>query len=170
MKISLIAAMAHGRAIGIDNRMPWHLPADFQHFRRVTLGKPVVMGRKTFESIGRPLPGRHNIVVSRDPELHFDGATVVASIEAALAAAGEVDEVMVIGGESFYAQMLPRADYLYLTFVEGDFEADAWFPEWDPAEWQEIEQSAHPADERNSQAMRFVTLQRKGSASTVGPK
>ncbi len=158
--ISLIAAMGHDRAIGIDNRMPWHLPADFQHFRRITLGKPVVMGRKTFESIGRPLPDRHNVVVTRDAAWRHDGVTVAPSIEAALAACGAVDEVMIIGGASFYAQLLPRAERLYLTFVDGDFEADAWFPAWEPAEWQEIERNDHPADARNSHAMTFVTLQR----------
>lgn len=160
--LSLIAAMADDRAIGIDNRLPWKLPADMKWFRQHTLGKPIVMGRKTFESFGgKPLPQRTNIVISRDKDYQAEGAVVVHSIEEAIAAAGEVDEVMIIGGESFYRQMLPRADRFYLTLVHGKFEADAWFPEFDGDEWQEVERSEYPADEKNPYACTFLILQRK---------
>lgn len=160
--LSLIAAMADDRAIGINNSLPWKLPADMQWFRRHTLGKPVVMGRKTFESFGgRPLPQRTNIVITSDQSYQAEGAVVVHSIDEALAAAGEVEEVMIIGGESFYRQMLPRADRFYLTLVHGKFEADAWFPDFDLAAWEEVERTEHPADGKNPYACSFLILQRK---------
>ncbi len=120
MMISMIAAMAHDRVIGLDNQMPWHLPADLAHFKRVTLGKPVLMGRKTFESIGRPLPGRRNLVISRNPDYRADGVEVIDSVEAALAllTGSDVAELMVIGGGHLYGQLLPRADRLYLTRID----------------------------------------------------
>lgn len=162
--ISLIAAMADDRVIGIENRLPWKLPADMQWFRRHTLGKPIVMGRKTFESFGgRPLPDRLNIVVSRNLDYRAEGAVVVDTIEAALAAAGDVDEVMIIGGASFYAQMLPRAERFYLTQVHGRFEADAWFPEFDWGEWHETLREEHRADEKNSHDCSFILLERNAS-------
>lgn len=154
--------MADDRAIGIENRLPWKLPADMKWFRRHTLGKPVVMGRKTFESFGgRPLPERLNIVVTRDENYQADGAVVVHDIDEAIAAAGGVEEVMIIGGESFYGQMLPRADRFYLTLVHGRFEADAWFPEFDWNEWREVAREEHPADEKNAYACSFIVLERK---------
>lgn len=160
--ISLIAAMADDRAIGIENRLPWKLPADMKWFRRHTLGKPVVMGRKTFESFGgRPLPERTNIVITRDKNYRAEGAVVVHSIDEAISAAGDVEEVMIIGGESFYGQMLPQADRFYITLVHGSFEADAWFPEFDWDEWKEVEREEHPADEKNAWACSFITLERK---------
>lgn len=160
--ISLIAAMADDRAIGIENRLPWKLPADMRWFRLHTLGKPVIMGRKTFESFGgRTLPERTNIVITGDTSYQADGALVVHSIDEALAAAGDVEEVMIIGGESFYRQMLPRADRFYLTRVHGSFDADAWFPEFDPAQWEELERTEYPADEENPYACSFVVLQRR---------
>lgn len=159
--LSLIAAMADDRAIGIDNRLPWKLPADMQWFRRHTLGKPIVMGRKTFESFGgKPLPQRTNIVITRDENYRAEGALVVHTIDEAIAAAGAVDEVMIIGGESFYRQMLPRAERFYLTLVHGKFEADAWFPEFDWNEWREVAREEHPADEKNPYACTFLILQR----------
>lgn len=160
--ISLIAAMADDRAIGIENRLPWKLPADMKWFRRHTLGKPVVMGRKTFESFGgRPLPERTNIVITRDKNYRAEGAVVVHSIDEAISAAGDVEEVMIIGGESFYGQMLPQADRFYITLVHGSFEADAWFPEFDWNEWKEVEREEHPADEKNAWACSFIVLERK---------
>lgn len=159
-RISLIAAMAEDRIIGRDNAMPWHLPADLAHFKRITLGKPVVMGRKTLESIGRPLPGRHNIVVSRNPEYAPEGVTVVADLDAALAVAGDVPELMIIGGATLYAQMLPKADRLYLTFIELRVEGDARFPDWRDGNWRESHSESHAPDEKNSHAYRFVTLER----------
>ena len=160
--LSLIAAMADDRAIGIDNRLPWRLPADMQWFRRHTLGKPIVMGRKTFESFGgKPLPQRTNIVITTDKAYRAEGAVVVNSIDEALAAAGEAEEVMIIGGESFYRQMLPRADRFYLTLVHGKFEADAWFPEFDWNEWREVTREEHPVDEKNAWACSFIVLERR---------
>ena len=159
--ISLIAAMADNRVIGIENRLPWKLPSDMKWFRQHTLGKPIVMGRKTFESFGgRTLPERHNIVITRDSEYKLEKASVVHSIDEALAAAGDVSEIMIIGGASFYEQMLPRADRLYLTFVHADIEGDAWFPEIDFSQWQEIERHDQSADEKNSYAHSFVIYER----------
>ncbi|PJG57708.1 type 3 dihydrofolate reductase [Aeromonas cavernicola] len=162
MKISMIAAMAHNRVIGKDNQMPWHLPADLAHFKRVTLGKPVLMGRKTFESIGRPLPGRRNLVISRNPSYQAEGIEVVGSVEAALAllAGGAVEELMVIGGGHLYSEMLPRANYLYLTQIDLAAEGDTCFPAFDDGQWQRITSEAHPADEKNPHPYCFETWQR----------
>lgn len=159
--IALIAAMGNHRVIGIENRLPWYLPADFKHFKELTLGKPVLMGRRTYDSIGRPLPGRRNIVVTRDPRFRPEGVTVVSTIVEALAQAAPAPEIMVIGGASFYEQMLPRAHRLYLTFVHGDFEGDAYFPAWDTQEWEELERQDFPADDSGSPGYSFVTLGRR---------
>ncbi|OCQ42414.1 diacylglycerol kinase [Aeromonas veronii] len=163
MKISMIAAMAHDRVIGKDNQMPWHLPADLAHFKRVTLGKPVLMGRKTFESIGRPLPGRRNLVISRNPDYQVEGIEVVGSVEAALAllAGSSVEELMVIGGGHLYAEMLPSADCLYLTQIDLAVEGDTRFPAFDDGQWQRIECESHPADEKNPHPYSFETWQRR---------
>ena len=163
MKISMIAAMAHDRVIGKDNQMPWHLPADLAHFKRVTLGKPVLMGRKTFESIGRPLPGRRNLVISRNPDYQAEGIEVVSSVEAALAllAGSSVEELMVIGGGHLYAEMLPSADCLYLTRIDLAVEGDTRFPAFDDGQWQRIECESHPADEKNPHPYSFETWQRR---------
>ncbi|MCF5899156.1 type 3 dihydrofolate reductase [Aeromonas veronii] len=163
MKISMIAAMAHDRVIGKDNQMPWHLPADLAHFKRVTLGKPVLMGRKTFESIGRPLPGRRNLVISRNPDYQAEGIEVVGSIEAALAllAGSSVEELMVIGGGHLYAEMLPSADCLYLTQIDLAVEGDTRFPAFDDGQWQRIACESHPADEKNPHSYSFETWQRR---------
>lgn len=159
MKISIVVAMADNRVIGHENRLPWHLPADLKHFKQITMGKPILMGRKTFESIGRPLPGRTNIVITRDESYTAEGCVVVHSIEAALKAA-DSEEVMVIGGAEFYQQALPHADTLYLTLVEGEFEGDTFFPELDDEEWREVERSGFDADEKNPHAYSFVRLDR----------
>ncbi len=141
VKLALIAAMARNRVIGRDNAMPWHLPEDLRYFKATTLGKPIVMGRKTFDSLGRPLPSRTNIVVSRQPDLTLEGAQVFASIDAALSAARQqaqadgVDEVMVIGGDNLYRQTLERADRIYLTRIDSEPEGDAWFPDFDEQAW-----------------------------------
>ncbi len=161
MIISLIWAMDENRLIGVENRLPWKLPADMKWFRRNTLGKPIIMGRKTFDSFGgRPLPERTNIVVTRDRDYRAEGAVVVYSIDEALKAAGDAEEVMIIGGASFYEQMLPRADRLYITLVHGQFEGDAWFPEFSMDEWQEVAREEHPVDEKNSVACSFLSYQR----------
>ena len=165
MIISLIWAMAENRIIGIANRLPWKLPADMQWFRKQTMGKPIIMGRKTFESFGaKPLPGRTSIIITHDQayvvEGGAEGAVVVHSIDEALLAAGDVEEVMIIGGASFYEQMLPRADRLYVTQVQGSFEGDAWFPEVDFSSWHEVERHEHEADEKNKAGCSFVVYER----------
>ncbi|WP_051116879.1 type 3 dihydrofolate reductase [Vibrio campbellii] len=159
MIISMIAAMADNRIIGKDNQMPWHLPADFAWFKRCTMGKPVVMGRKTYESIGRPLPGRLNIVISRDASLFIEGVTTVTSIEQALEVAGEVEEVMIIGGGAIYAACLPMANKLYVTHIEAEIEGDTQFPDWGN-EFKETYSEAYQADEKNVYNMRFTILEK----------
>lgn len=163
MMISMIAAMAHDRVIGLDNQMPWHLPADLAHFKRVTLGKPVLMGRKTFESIGRPLPGRRNLVISRNPDYRADGVEVIDSVDAALAllAGNDVAELMVIGGGHLYGQLLPRADRLYLTRIDLAVEGDTRFPAFDEGDWSCIKRESHQPDEKNPHPYRFETWQRR---------
>ncbi len=154
--------MTDDRVIGVENRLPWKLPADMKWFRKHTLGKPIVMGRKTFESFGaKPLPERRNIVITRDPDYRAEGALVVHSVDEALQAAGDAEEVMIIGGASFYEQMLPRADRLYLTFVHANLTGDAWFPAFDPADWQEVYREDRPADAKNPHDISFVILERK---------
>jgi dihydrofolate reductase len=161
MKLSLIAAMAENRVIGHENRLPWHLPADLQHFKAITLGKPVLMGRKTWESLGRPLPGRTNIVITRDAGYVAEGCVVAHSLEEALRAAGEAAEVMVIGGAQLYRQALPLADTLYLTLVHAEFRGDTRFPAWQPKDWRETARIDHVADDRNPHAYSFITLERQ---------
>ncbi|MHA2940331.1 type 3 dihydrofolate reductase [Vibrio sp. RC27] len=159
MIISMIAAMAKQRVIGKDNSMPWHLPADFAWFKRCTMGKPIVMGRKTFDSIGRPLPGRKNIVISRNSTLDIEGVSVVASIDEALTLLTDEPEVMIIGGGSIYASCLPLASKLYLTFIDADISGDTQFPEWG-SEWKESSREYYSVDEKNSYAMDFVILEK----------
>jgi dihydrofolate reductase len=152
LPLSLIAALGENRVIGVDNSMPWHLPGDFKYFKATTLGKPIIMGRKTWDSLGRPLPGRLNIVVSRQADLRLDGAEVYPSLEAAVVRAQEwareqgVDEVMLIGGAQLYAQGMEQADRLYLTRVALSPEGDAWFPEFDLAQWKLVSNTPNPAE------------------------
>lgn len=160
-EIAIVVAMAENRVIGRDNRLPWHLPADLRHFRQLTLGKPVLMGRRTHESIGRPLPERINIVVTRDRDYEATGCIVAHSLESALEAAAGYAEVMVIGGTELYRQLLPRADRIYLTLVHAGFEGDAWFPELEAGEWREVERMDYPADEKNCCPYSFVRLERR---------
>jgi len=162
MIISLIWAMNDDRVIGIDNRLPWKLPADMKWFRRHTLGKPVIMGRSTFESFGaKPLPERLNIVVSKNNTYQAEGAVMAVSLDDALQKAGNVEEVMIIGGSSIYEQMLPRADRLYMTVVHADVKGDAWFPEFNQSEWQTVEEEHHTADEKNPHDYSFYVLTRQ---------
>jgi dihydrofolate reductase len=135
---ALVAALARNRVIGVGNRLPWRLPEDLARFKRLTLGAPVIMGRKTRESIGRPLPGRRNIVVTRARDASWEGCVVARSLDAALAAADDAAVAFVIGGAELYAQALPRADRLYLTLIDADYAGDAWFPEFDAAAWREV--------------------------------
>lgn len=161
MKVSMIAAMAENRIIGLDNKMPWHLPADLQFFKRVTLGKPVIMGRKTYQSIGRPLPGRLNIVLTRDANLTIAGVQCVQTLAQAQKLAGDVDEVMIIGGATIYQQFLSQADRLYLTFIDLETEGDTQFPDYQQeASWQEVEREKHIKDNKNVYNYQFVTLDR----------
>jgi dihydrofolate reductase len=157
----MIAAMANNRIIGKDNQMPWHLPADFQWFKKCTLGKPVVMGRKTYESIGRPLPGRQNIVVSRNSELVIDGVECVTSLESAIALCKEQTEIMIIGGGAFYRDCLPLAQRLYITDIKAEIEGDTQFPKWIDSEWDRQEIESYAADEKNAYDMTFSILTRK---------
>jgi dihydrofolate reductase len=159
--VSIIAAMDRNRLIGNKNQLPWHLPADFAHFKSVTMGKPVIMGRKTFESIGKPLPGRTNIVLSKDPDTAFEGVECVSSFTDALAKVPDAEEVMVIGGSTIYEMLLPQVHRMYFTYVDAEFEGDAWFPEYDEKKWHETESVARPADEKNRYDCLFVTLEKK---------
>lgn len=159
--ISFVVAMDGKRLIGRDNGLPWRLPDDMRWFREVTMGKPVIMGRKTYETIPvrfRPLPGRHNIVVTRNPAYQAEGVTVVHSIEEVLAAVGDVDEIIIGGGVELYAAFLPTADRLYLTLVEGTFTGDAYFPEFDISDWVETFSQTHEPDEQHSHRFRWSIL------------
>lgn len=161
MIISMVAAMAANRVIGRANQMPWHLPADLRHFKQVTLGKPVIMGRKTFESIGRVLPGRRNVVISRTAPVDSKGAEWVSSVEQALSLLAEQPEVMVIGGGEIYRQCLPLAQRLYLTEIELETEGDAFFPDYQQSgQWQLTEDVLYSADDQNRYNCRFITLER----------
>ena len=141
--------------------MPWHLPADLKHFKTITMGKPIIMGRKTFEAIGRPLPGRRNIVVSRQVGLSFVGCEVCRSLEDAFATCAIEEEVMVIGGAEIYQQALPLVSRMVLTLIDHDFEGDAFFPQWNVNEWHEVSCEKHQPDEKNLYSYRFVELRRK---------
>lgn len=160
--IAIIVAVAQNGVIGVANALPWRLPDDLKRFKALSLGKPVVMGRRTFDSIGRPLPGRTNIVVSRQPGLAIDGAIVTGSFDDALAAAGAAPEIVVIGGAEIFRQALPRTDTIHLTRVHARVDGDVFFPELDPAKWRETAVEHHAADERHLYAFSFVTLQRIG--------
>ncbi|MCF6354224.1 MAG: type 3 dihydrofolate reductase [Candidatus Polarisedimenticolaceae bacterium] len=159
--ISLIAAVAQNRVIGIHNQMPWHLPADLRHFKALTVGKPIVMGRKTWESLPGLLPDRLHIVVTKKPDYQAKGCKIVHSIDAALAAAGDVPEVMIVGGAALYSAMLPQADRIYLTQVETIVAGDTFFPDYDPAQWQVTAQEKHAADEKNPFPYCFLTLEHR---------
>lgn len=160
MRLSIVAAMSEDRVIGKDNRLPWHMPADLKQFKKITSHKPVLMGRKTWESIGRPLPNRTNIVISRSGETNIEGAQVFSSIVEALAEVEDQEEVMVIGGAELYRQFLPLADRMYLTYIHGSFDGDVRFPDFDPTEWKEKDRKPHPADENNAFCYTFLILDR----------
>jgi dihydrofolate reductase len=164
---SLIVARARNGVIGRENGMPWHLPADLAHFKRTTLGHPVIMGRRTWESIGRALPGRRNIVVSRNAAFAAPGAEVVTSLAQAWQAVEAADEAFVIGGAQLYAEALPDIDRIYLTDVVGEIGGDTRFPTLDPRQWRETVLGEHPPDERNRFALRFLLLERRPSSRAV---
>lgn len=160
MRVSLIAAMAENRVIGRNNQLPWRLSADLKHFRKVTTGKPVIMGRNTHDSIGRPLPDRVNIVITGDTQYQADGCVVVHAIDAALVAAGNVEEVMIMGGAQLYVQTLERADRLYLTLVHAEIDGDVLFPDIDWGQWQAISAEHFKADENNEFDYSFCVFDR----------
>ncbi len=160
MSVSLIVAVADHGVIGQNNGLPWRLPADLKRFKALTLGKPIIMGRKTFDSIGRPLPGRTNIVITRQIDLSLPGCVVVASLPAAIAAAGDVDEAMIIGGAEIYRQALPMADHLYLTRVHASVVGDAVFPTLDATQWHEVAREDYATDEQHIHRYSFVMMER----------
>lgn len=153
--------MGKNRVIGKNNKLPWKLPADLKRFRNLTMGKPVIMGQRTFESIGKPLTGRTNIILSLDKSFNPKGCIVVHSIEEALKAAAFAKEVMIIGGASIYQQFLPLADRMYLTLIDKSFEGDTFFPEFDWQEWEGKERIENQPNKNNPYKYTFITLERK---------
>ena len=166
--INVIAAMAQNRVIGINNTLPWRLPADLQHFKALTMGHHIIMGRKTFESIGKPLPGRTTVIVTRDASYRAAGCQTATSIDAAIAACGDDAEVFFVGGADLYAQVLARADHLYLTEIQADYQGDAHFPEFDRESWTETARQVHITPD--GLGYHFVTYQRRDSPVTPGDK
>ena len=161
MIISIIVAMDKKGVIGLEGDLPWRLSADLKHFKAITMNKPLIMGRKTHESIGRPLPGRQNIVLTHAKDFDAEGCTIVHSLDDAFQTAGDVDEVMIMGGAGIYAEALSHANRLYLTEVHADLSGDVYFPEFDKGEWVELERQDHSADEKNDFDYSFVVLERK---------
>ncbi len=158
-RIAIIVAMARERVIGVRNSLPWHLPEDLKHFKTLTMGHHIIMGRKTYESIGRPLPGRVTVIVSRDPDYSVPGCLTAPSIDAALEACGDDSEVFIVGGANVYAQALARAHRLYLTEIDQSVAGDAWFPAFDRDNWLEVARECHAT----AAGMRycFLTLDRR---------
>ena len=163
MIISLIAAMDKNRVIGKDGKLPWHMPKDMKFFRDTTKGKTVIMGRKTYESIGRPMPNRINIIITRDNDYKVEGCIVVHSIDEALKAAGNVEEVMVIGGSQIYKEFLPKANRIYLTKIDAEVEGDTYFPEFEIEGWKEVSYEEHERDAENEYDYAFIVLEKKTS-------
>jgi dihydrofolate reductase len=164
MKISIIAAMGDNRVIGAQGKIPWHLPADFKKFKELTMGHPVIMGNKTFESIGKPLPGRTNIILAKDPDYAADGCLISHSLDDAIALAKEAEgsgEVFIGGGGQVYALALPMTDTIYLTKVHGVFEGDTFFPEFDESQWKLVNSEERQKDEKNSFDLTWLTYGRK---------
>ncbi len=185
MEIALIAAMANNRVIGINNTMPWHLPDDFAHFKRLTLNHPIIMGRKTYESIGRPLPSRKNIIISRNASFKTAGAEVFATLQQAVAAASNPEgmpedvcntggskapsRIFIIGGGALYTQALPLAQRMYLTQVNVEISGDTWFPKIDPAQWREVSHTHHASDAKHAYAFDFVEFERQNLLHPTQP-
>lgn len=160
MKISIIVAMDTKGVIGKDNELPWRLSADLKNFKQITMGKPIVMGRKTHESIGHVLPGRENVVITRDSSYMAKDCTVLHSIECAYAKYKQLNEIMIMGGAELYAQTIEKADLIYLTEVHADCEGDTFFPVFDRSEWKEVQREDHRADENNEFDYSFVLLEK----------
>ena len=162
-RVTLVAAMAGNRVIGRGNALPWHLPADLAHFKRLTLDKPIVMGRRTWESLPGLLPRRRHIVISSDPNYRAEGCELVDSPAAALRAAGAAPEVMVVGGATVYTALMPAATHMALTLVDAQVSGDVYFPAWAAADWREVGRRHRPADAHNAYALDFVLLERLGA-------
>jgi dihydrofolate reductase len=163
-RISLIVAMSRNAVIGKDNRLPWHLPADLKRFKELTMGHTIVMGRKTWASIGRPLPGRRSVIVSRNPDFHADGAVVAHTLDAALAASPDDNEIFIIGGEQIFRLAMPHANRIYLTIVQADVEGDTFMPAIDPGQWRKTFSEAHAVSESNPLAWQFEIHERISAA------
>ena len=167
LRLSLLVAMAKNRVIGRDNKLPWHLPADLKHFKFLTIGQTIVMGRKTYESIGKPLPGRVNIIITRQEGYEVPGATVVSSIDDALLMCEKIRSIngenFIIGGEELYRQTLKICRRIYITEIQRDFEGDVCFPEVDPNEWEETQRDKHISENDTNLEYHFVVLDRKSS-------
>lgn len=160
MTISLIAAMGRNRVIGNKGKLPWHMPADMKYYREKTKGKPIIMGRKTFDSMdNKPLPSRINIIITHDKNYKAEGAIVVHSADDALKAAGDVEEIMVIGGQKIFEQFMGKADRIYLTIIDGNFEGDTFFPKLGK-EWKEVSRERHKADKENPYDYEFLVLEK----------
>ena len=161
MSLSIVVAMDENRLIGKDNKLPWHLPADLAYFKKNTTGKSIVMGRKTYDSIGRPLPNRRNIVISRNSKTLITGCEVLSSIDDVLSITKDEDEVMIIGGASLCEQLLPQVSRLYITKIEGKFDGDIYFPEYNEADWRQVSCESHLPDDLNEHAHHFLVLERQ---------
>jgi len=163
MIFSLIWAQNNNGLIGKDGQLPWRLPADLAWFRKQTMGKPILMGRKTFESIGKPLPGRTTLILTRQEDYNAEGCTVVRNLDEAKAAVPDAGEIMVIGGAEVYALTLPEATRLYITDIDAVLEGDVWFPDFELGDWRETSREDHGPDEANPYSYSFITLERKQS-------
>ena len=161
MIISFVVAMGKNRVIGKNNSLPWNMPADMKRFRDLTAGKPMIMGRKTYESIGRPLPNRTNIIITRDKNYNVKGCVIAHSIDEAIKAAGNVPEAMVIGGFQIFKEFFPIANKIYLTIIDNNFEGDTYFPEYTKSEWRETKKEEHKKDKENPYDYTFLVLERK---------
>lgn len=168
MRLSLIAAMGENRVIGCRGALPWRLPADLQYFRETTWGHPVIMGRLTWDSVGRPLKGRRNLVVSRRPDFHAEGAEVCSSFSEALERVRNEEEVFVVGGSQIYALALPVADRIHLTLIHAEFDGDTWFPRFEGREWELVSQDDRPTDDDHAYAFSFLIYERVVRAAAGG--
>jgi len=160
-RVSIIAAMAQNRTIGINNTLPWRLPGELKYFKAVTMGHHILMGRKTYESIGKPLPGRTTVIITRNKDFTAPGCITANSIDAAIQASAGDDEIFFVGGAELYSQALAFADRLYLTEIQKDFEGDAHFPSFDYNQWQEIQREKHKVDEPDGLEYHFVVYDKK---------
>lgn len=159
MTVTIVVAISENYAIGKNNQLLWHMPADLKHFKQITSGHTVIMGRKTYDSVGKPLPNRRNIIISRQ-DVVIPGCQVVKSVEAALALCVDEEEVFIVGGAEIYKLAMNKTDRIYLTVIHHTFDADSFFPEIDYMEWKEVSREEHPADEKHKYAYSFITLER----------